>query len=57
MSGITRREQFGRLVDVDDPVRLGEQRWRAHVGRQNFSVAVEDVGPRGRHRILGDGAP
>ena len=26
------------------PLRLGEQRRRAHVGRQNFAVAVEDSG-------------
>ncbi len=52
-----RGEQFGCFVDVDDPVRLGEQRGRAHVGRQDFAVAVEDVRPRGRHRILSDSAP
>ena len=50
-------QQFDRLVLVDDPVRLAEQRGRAHVGRQDFAVAVEDVGPRGRHRVGRIGAP
>ncbi len=50
-------EQLGRLVDVDDPVGLGEQRGRAHVGRQNLAVAVENIGPRGRHRVLRHDAP
>ena len=35
--------------------RLGEQRRRAHVGREDLAVAVEDVGPRGRDRVLADG--
>ena len=55
--GHDRGEQLGRLVDVDDAVRLAEQRGHAHVGRQDFAVAVEDVGPRGRHRVVRDGAP
>ena len=55
--GQHRGEQFDRLVDVDDAVRLGEQRGRAHVGRQDLAVAVEDVGPRGRHRVGGVSAP
>ena len=38
-------------------LRLGEQRGRAHVGRQDLAVAVEDVGPRGRDRVLHHGAP
>ncbi len=50
-------EQFDRLVDVDDAVRLGEQRGRAHVGREDLAVAVEDVGPRGRDRVLRRRAP
>ena len=33
-----------------------EQRGRAHVGCQNFAVAVEDIGTRGRHRIGPHGA-
>jgi hypothetical protein len=50
-------EQLGCLVHVDNPMRLREQRWRAHVGGQNLAVAVENVGPRRGHRVLGDEAP
>ena len=50
-------EQFGCLVDVDDPLRLPEQRGHAHVGCQDFTIAVEDVGARGRHRVLRAGTP
>ena len=35
-------------------MRLAEQRGHAHVGREHLAVAVEDVGPRGRDRILAD---
>ena len=55
--GHDRGEQFGCFVDVDDPLRLAEQRGHAHVGRQDFAVAVEDVGPRGRHRVVRAGTP
>ena len=51
-----RGEQFDRLVDVDDLARLGEQRRRLDVGREDLAVAVEDVGTRGRDRILRDAA-
>ena len=44
-------QQLDRLVDVDDPARLGEQRRRAHVGREDLAVAIEDVGTRGRDRV------
>ena len=54
--GHDRGEQLGRLVDVDDSVRLPEQRGHAHVGCQDFAVAVEDVRPRGRNRVVPDGA-
>ena len=50
-------QQLGRLVDVDDAVRLAEQRGRADVGRQDFAVAIENVGPRGRHRVVPGGTP
>ena len=50
--GQDRGEQLDRLVDVDDPARLGKQRRRAHVGREDIAVAVEDVGPRGGDRVL-----
>ena len=50
--GHDRGEQFGCLVDVDDAVRLGEQRGHAHVGRQHLAVAIEDVGSSGGDRVL-----
>ena len=52
-----RGEQLGRLVHVDDAVRLREQRGRTDVRRQDLAVAIEDVGARGRHRVVGDAAP
>ena len=55
--GQHRGQQLDRLVDVDDLARLGEQRRRAHVGREDHAVAVEDVGPRRRDRVLGRAAP
>src|SRR5258708_2836950 len=51
-----RGEEFRCFVDVDDAVRLRKQGGRAHVGCQNFPVAVEDIGTRGRHRIGPHGA-
>ncbi len=51
-----RGEEFRCFVDVDDAVRLRKQGGRAHVGSQNFPVAVEDIGTRGRHRIGPHGA-
>ena len=42
--GQHRGQQFDRFVDVDDPMRLAEQRGRSHVGRQHLTVAVDDVG-------------
>ena len=49
-------EQFGRLVDVDEPARLGIERRHAHIGRQHFAVAIEDVGPRGGDGVAGNDA-
>src|SRR2546422_6302784 len=40
-----------------DPVGLAEQRGRAHVGRQDFAVPIEDVGPRGPDRVDPADAP
>ena len=54
--GQHRGQQFDRLVDVDELARLGEQRRRLDVGREDLAVAVEDVGPRGRDRVLADAA-
>ena len=50
--GQGRGQQLDRLVHIDDLARLGEQRRRAHVGREDLAVAVENVGPRGRDRIM-----
>ncbi len=51
-----RGEQFNRFVDIDDLARFGEQRRRLHVGREDFAVAVENVGPRRGDRVLRDAA-
>jgi hypothetical protein len=56
-SGITAVSSFHRLVDIDQPFRLAEQRGGLHVGRQHLAVAVEDVGPRGRDRVARAAAP
>ena len=37
--------ELDRLVLVDDAVGFGEDRHGLHVGREDFSVAVEEVGP------------
>ena len=55
--GHRRGEQLGRLVDVDDAMGLAEQRRRAHIGREDLAVAVEQVGSRGRDRIVPGDAP
>ena len=47
-------QQFGRLVGIDDPARLGEQGRRLEIGCKNLAVAVKDVGPRGRNRVRRD---
>ena len=49
--GDHRGQQLARLVDVDDPARLGEQRRRPDVGCEDLAVAVENVGTRGRDRV------
>ena len=54
--GQVRGEQFGRFVDVDEPARFGVERRHAHVGRQNFAVAIENVGARGGDGVAGDDA-
>ena len=46
-------EELDRLVDVDHAARLGIERRHAHVGREHFAVAVEDVGTRGRNGVVG----
>ncbi len=50
-------QQLDRLVDVDDAARLGEQRRRLDVGREDFAVAVENIGARGRDRVCRSPAP
>ena len=49
-------EELDRFVHIDQPPRFGVERGHAHVGGQNFAVAVEDVGTRRRDRIAGDDA-
>jgi hypothetical protein len=49
-------QQFHRLVHVDQPLRLAEQRGHAHVCREDFAVAVEDIGPRRRGRVASSAA-
>src|SRR5258706_3728386 len=44
-------QEFGCLVGIDDAPRLREQRRGLQIGRENFAVAVEDIGPRRRNRI------
>ncbi len=45
-------EKLGRLVRVNDAARLRKQRRRLEVGCQDFAVAIDDVGPGGRERVL-----
>ena len=47
------RDQFDRLVLVDDPVRLGEHRHGLHVGGEDLAVAVEQVRARAGDRLVG----
>ncbi len=55
--GQHRGEQLDRLVDLDQFARLGKQRGRLDVGRQDLAVAIEDVRPCGRDRVLRGAAP
>src|SRR5262249_23016498 len=47
------REQFNRFVDVDDLARLSKQRRFLQVFGDDLSVAVENIGPGRRARVLG----
>ena len=51
-----RGQKFDRLVLVDDAARLAEQARRLDVGGEHLAVAVDDIGPRGRDRVLRRGA-
>ena len=51
-----RGEELGCLVDVDDAMRLRKQGGGAHIGCQDFPVAVEDIRTRGRNRVGAHGA-
>ena len=51
-----RGQKLDRLVLVDDAARLAEQARRLDVGGQHLAVAVDDIGPCGRDRILRRGA-
>jgi hypothetical protein len=50
-------QELGRLVGIDDAARLREQRRRFDIGGENFAIAVEDIGPRRRHRVGRSAAP
>jgi hypothetical protein len=45
------RDEFDGLVLVDDAPRLGEDAGDLDVGGEHLAVAVENVGPRGGHRV------
>ena len=47
-------EQFDGFIDVDQPARLAIERRHAHIGRQHFAIAVEDIGTRRGDRIAAD---
>ena len=51
-----RGQKFDRLVLVDDAPGLTEQARRLDVGGEHLAVAVDDIGPRGRDRVLRAGA-
>ena len=46
-------DQLDRLVLVDDAARLGEHRHGLDVGGEDLAVAVEQIGPRARGRLVG----
>ena len=46
------RQQFGRLVDIDDLFRLDVKRGYLHVGGQDAPIAIDDVGTR-RGELVG----
>src|SRR5204862_7064852 len=47
-----RGQKLDRLVLVDDPARLAEQAGRLDVGGEHLAVAIDDIRPRGRDRVL-----
>ena len=54
--GQRRGQKLDRLVLVDDAARLAEQARRLDVGGKDLAVAVDDIRPRGRDRVLRRGA-
>src|SRR5579863_194418 len=52
----SRGQKLDRFVLVDDAARLAEQARRLDVGGKDLAVTVDDVGPRGRDRVLAGGA-
>ena len=54
--GQRRGQKLDRLVLVDDAARFAEQARRLDVGREDLAVAVDDIRPRGRDRVLRGGA-
>jgi len=47
-----RGEELDRFILFDDPARFPEQARRFDVGGEYFAVAVDDIRPRGRDRVL-----
>ncbi len=54
--GQCRGEKLDRFVLVDDAARFAEQARRLDVGGEDLAVAVDDIRPRGRNRVLRRGA-
>jgi hypothetical protein len=50
--GHRRGQKLDRLVLIDDAPRFAEQARRLNVGGEYLAVTVDDVRPRGRHRVL-----
>ena len=51
--GKDRGKLVDRLIAVDDPARLGEDRCHLDVGREHGTIAIENVRPRRGDRIGG----
>ena len=48
-----RQKQFACLVGINDAARLGEEGCRANVCRQDFPVAIDEIGTRGHDPVAG----
>ena len=49
-------QELHGFIDIDQMARFGVERGHAHVGRQDFAVAVENIRPRRRNRVAAHGA-